>query len=100
MTEGDPDRKATGFSVGQLPESSAITPGGRDTYKTAQGYGIRVGIQTARQQVSASGASHSQPITLRRREYARRETSNTSRAVQTYTAASGDFIRNGPDELV
>jgi len=36
---GDPDGKATGFSVGQLPESSAKTPGGRDTYKTAQGYG-------------------------------------------------------------
>jgi len=37
--DGDPDRKATEFSVGQLPESSAITPGGRDAYKTAQGYG-------------------------------------------------------------
>jgi len=35
--DGDPDRKATGFSVGQLPESSAITPGG---------YGQRVGIQS------------------------------------------------------
>jgi len=33
------NRKATGFSVEQLPESSAITPAGRDTYKTAQGYG-------------------------------------------------------------
>jgi len=29
--KGDPDRKATGICVGQLPESSAIMPGGRDT---------------------------------------------------------------------
>jgi len=116
--DGDPDRKATGFSPGQLPESSAITPGGRDTYKKIQPQGnriqrravarvirdydrrkghlqngtrIRVTFRdsTARQQVSASGASHIQPITPRRREYA-----------QTYTGASGDSIRNAPDELV
>jgi len=29
---GDPDREATGFSVGHLLKSSVITPGGRDTY--------------------------------------------------------------------
>jgi len=31
--DGDPDRMATGFSVGHLPESSAITPGGIDTFE-------------------------------------------------------------------
>jgi len=29
----DPDREATGFSVGHLPESSVVTPGGNDTDK-------------------------------------------------------------------
>jgi len=61
---------------------------------------VTCGDPTARQQVSASGASQSQTITPRRREYARNETSNSRRAVQTYTAASGDSIRNAPDELV
>jgi len=50
--------------------------------------------------VSASGASQSQPITPRRMEYARREASNTNRAVQTHTVASEDSIRNAPEELV
>jgi len=57
--DGDPDRKATGFSVGQLPKSSAITPGGRDTYKTAQGYWYR--DPSARPQNSASGICQSHP---------------------------------------
>jgi len=50
--------------------------------------------------VSGSGANQSQPITPRRREYAGRNASNTIRAVHTHTIASGDSIRNAPEELV
>jgi len=98
--DGDPDRQATGSSVGHWPKSSVITPGGKDTYE--DGTRIRVTFRDppARQQDSASGASQSYPITPRRTEYARRESSKTSRAVQTHTVASGDSIRNAPDELV
>jgi len=87
---GDPDRKAKGLSVGHLPKSSVIMPGGKVTIRDPP----------ARHQVSASGVSHSQPITPSRGEYTRRESSNTSRAVQTHTVASGDSIRNAPVELV
>jgi len=97
---GDPDRKAKGFSVGHLPKSFVITPGGKDTYEDDTKTLVTIRDSPARQQVSASGASQSQPITPRRRKYTRRETSNTSRAVQTHTVASGDSIRNAPDELV
>jgi len=97
---GDPDREATGFSVGQLQKSSVITPGGKDTYEDDTKTRVTIRDSPARQQVSAPGASQSQPITPRRREYTRRETSNTSRAVQTHTVASEDTIRNSPDELV
>jgi len=30
---GDPDRKAKGLSVGHLPKSSVITPGGKVTIR-------------------------------------------------------------------
>jgi len=55
--DGDPDRKATGFTVGQLPESSAITPGGRDTYKTAQGYRKATGFSVVREPESTDYAT-------------------------------------------
>jgi len=74
---GDPDREATGFSVGHLLKSSVITPGGRDTYEDDTKTRVTIRDSPARQQVSAPGASQSQPITPRRSEYTRRETSRT-----------------------
>jgi len=82
---GDPDRRATGFRVGQLPKVSVITPGGKDTYEDDTKTRVTIRDQPARQQVSASGASQSQPITPRRRKYTRRQTGNSSRAIQTHT---------------
>jgi len=55
--------------------------------------------ESTRKATGFRGTSQSQPITPRRKEYMRREISNTSRAVQTHTVASGDSIRNAPDEL-
>jgi len=59
--DGDTDCKATGFSVGHLPESTATTPGKKDTYE--EGSRIRVTFRDppARQQDSASGFCQSHP---------------------------------------
>jgi len=94
--DGDPDRKTTGFSVVHLQESSAITPGG---HLRGRNKDMNNDKESTRKATGFRGTSQSQPITPRRKEYMRREISNTSRAVQTHTVASGDSIRNAPDEL-
>jgi len=74
ITFRDPERKATGFSVGHLPESFAISPGGKDTYE--DGTRIRVTFRdpTTRQQDSASGICQSHP----RLRYAERTLTRTA----------------------
>jgi len=64
--DGDPDRKATGFTVGHLPESCVITPGGKDTYKDGTRILVTFRDPNARPQHSASGLSESHPHATRK----------------------------------
>jgi len=59
--DGDPDRIATGFSVRHLPQSSAVTPVGKDTYEDDTKIRVTIRDHPARQQDSASGFYQSHP---------------------------------------